>query len=32
MTVLQNHNMSVFEDSVSTETGSSGINTQTIKH
>ncbi len=32
MTVLQDRNTSVFEDSVSTETGSSGINTQTIKH
>lgn len=32
MTVLQDRNTSVFEDRVSTETGSSGINTQTIKH
>lgn len=31
-TVLQDRNTSVFEDRVSTETGSSGINTQTIKH
>lgn len=32
MTVLQDRNTSVFEDRVSTETGSSGISTQTIKH
>ena len=32
MTVLQDCNTSVFEDRVSTETGSSGISTETIKH